>query len=331
MKKSIALLALAFGVTGAFAQDLTSKKGEPILPEAEDWAIGVDANPFLRYAGNFIGGNGLNAAPTFTNYGANQTIVAKKFIDAQNAYRVTFRLGMKNQSFKHEVLQPVASTSAAVNFPTKATTVEDKASSSNSFIGIGVGKEMRKGKTRLQGFYGAEVFIWYSSSKQKFKYANSLTQQNALATLDPDVDANQTAYNTDWNAQAAATFTTTNLGGAGSVANITGVSSSRMLSRKPGGQFGLGVRAFIGAEYFVMPKISIGGEFGWGVGLAMNMKSKTVYEAEGLDAAGNETKQEITVTAKQGMTFLLDTDANATNSATYNLAPSATLRLNFHF
>src|SRR6202008_251000 len=91
MKKSIALLALAFGVTGAFAQDLTSKKGEPILPEAEDWAIGVDANPFLRYVGNFIGGNGLNAAPSFTNYGANQTIVAKKFTDAQNAYRVTFR------------------------------------------------------------------------------------------------------------------------------------------------------------------------------------------------------------------------------------------------
>jgi len=124
MKKSIALLALAFGVTGAFAQDLTSKKGEPILPEAEDWAIGVDAVPFLNYAGNFIGGNGSNSAPTWGNYGANNTIVAKKFTDAQNAYRVIFRLGMRNQSFKNEVLQPVASTSAAVTFPTKAGVVE---------------------------------------------------------------------------------------------------------------------------------------------------------------------------------------------------------------
>jgi hypothetical protein len=42
MKKSIALVALAFGVTSAFAQDLTSKKGEPILPEADDWSVGID-------------------------------------------------------------------------------------------------------------------------------------------------------------------------------------------------------------------------------------------------------------------------------------------------
>jgi len=33
MKKSVLGLALAFGVSSAFAQDLTSKKGEPILPE----------------------------------------------------------------------------------------------------------------------------------------------------------------------------------------------------------------------------------------------------------------------------------------------------------
>ncbi len=329
MKKSIALLALAFGVTGAFAQDLTSKKGEPILPEAEDWAIGVDAVPFLNYAGNFIGGNGSNSAPTWNNYGANNTIVAKKFTDAQNAYRVIFRLGMRNQSFKNEVLQPVASTSAAVTFPTKAGVVEDKASRSSTFIGIGVGMEKRKGKTRLQGFYGADVFIWYSSSKDKFKYANTLVQQNATGTQDPDVDPNNSAYSTDWNSVAASTFTTSNLGSG--ITNITGATSWRKLSEKSGGQFGLGVRAFIGAEYFVMPKISIGGEFGWGLGLAMNLKSKTVYEAEGLDAGGAEQKSEITVTAKRGMQMILDTDRNAANSPSYNIAPSGTLRLNFHF
>ena len=48
MKKSIALVAMAFGVSSAFAQDLTSKKGEPILPEAGDWSIGIDAAPFCK-------------------------------------------------------------------------------------------------------------------------------------------------------------------------------------------------------------------------------------------------------------------------------------------
>ncbi len=325
MKKSIALLALAFGVTGAFAQDLTSKKGEPILPEAEDWSIGVDAVPFLNYAGNFIGGNGSNVAPSWNNYGANQTIVAKKFTDAQNAYRVTFRLGMRSQSWKNEIAAPVASSAAPVNFPTKTTMNEDKASHSSSFIGIGVGMEKRKGKTRLQGFYGADVFVWFSSSKDKFKYGNSLTQG---ATADPNVDA--VTNSTDWSATTASLVITNPNTGTG-LAGQPGTANWRMISNKPGGQFGLGVRAFIGAEYFVMPKISIGGEFGWGVGLAMNLKSKTVYEAEGTDGGGNETKADITVTAKRGMSVILDTDRNATNSASYNLAPSGTLRLNFHF
>ena len=34
MKKSVLVVALAIGVTAAFAQDLTSKKGEKYLPEA---------------------------------------------------------------------------------------------------------------------------------------------------------------------------------------------------------------------------------------------------------------------------------------------------------
>jgi hypothetical protein len=326
MKKSIALLALAFGVTGAFAQDLTSKKGEPILPEADDWAIGVDAVPFLNYAGNFIGGNGSNSAPSWNNYGANQTIVAKKFTDAQNAYRVTFRLGMSNQSWKKDITAPVASTSAPVNFPNKTNMVEDKASHSSSFIGIGVGMEKRKGKTRLQGFYGADVYIWYSSSKNKFKYGNSLTEGT---TADPNIDP--VANSTDWSATTASVVINQANTGSSAIAGQPGVTGWRMTSNKPGGQFGLGVRAFIGAEYFVMPKISIGGEFGFGVGLAMNTKSKTVYEAEGIDGGGNEAKSDITVTAKRGMQVILDTDRNATNSATYNLAPSGTLRLNFHF
>ena len=327
MKKSIALLALAFGVTGAYAQDLTSKKGEPILPEADDWAIGVDANPFLNYLGNFIGGNGSNSALSWNNYGANQTIVAKKFTDAQNAYRVTFRLGMQNQSFKRDITAPVASTSAPVNFPNKTNMVEDKYTHSSSFVGIGVGMEKRKGKTRLQGFYGGEVYIWFSSSKDKFKYGNTLTQG---VSADPNIDPVSNSTNWATVAASSSVIATANTGSSG-IAGQPGVTGWRMTSNKPGGQFGLGLRAFIGAEYFILPKISIGGEFGWGVGLAMNLKSKTMYEAEGIDGGGNEAKSDLEVTAKRGMQWMIDTDRNATNSATYNLSPSGVIRLGFHF
>ena len=332
MKKSIALLALAFGVTNAFAQDLTSKKGEPILPEAEDWAVSVEATPFLNYMGNFFGKTTANAAPTWNNYGANNTIMVKKFTDAQNAYRATFRLGIRNQSWKNEVATPQSSTSAPINFPTRAAMSEDKASHSSTFIGIGVGMEKRKGKTRLQGFYGADVYIWYSSSKDKFKYGNALTQG---ATADPNVSA---ANSTDWSSvsSSSAAITTANIGTNAAPATFQGipnVTGWRKISEKPGGQFGLGLRAFIGAEYFVAPKISIGGEFGWGLGLAMNMKSKTVYEMEGIDGGPVETKADVTITAKRGMELILDTDNNPANRSNYNLAlsPSGALRLNFHF
>jgi hypothetical protein len=60
-------------------------------------------------------------------------------------------------------------------------------------------------------------------------------------------------------------------------ATITGyqqVDAARALKRKTNGRIGVGVRAFIGVEYFVAPKVSIGGEFGWGVGYQLNTKDR---------------------------------------------------------
>ena len=58
MKKKVLFVASLFLATATFAQDgLTSKKGEAYLPEAGDWALGFDANPFLNYAGNMFNGS----------------------------------------------------------------------------------------------------------------------------------------------------------------------------------------------------------------------------------------------------------------------------------
>ena len=68
MKKRVLLVASIFAATFTFAQDgaeLTSKKGETILPEAGDYAIGFNAAPFLNYAGNLFssaGSFGFNPA-----------------------------------------------------------------------------------------------------------------------------------------------------------------------------------------------------------------------------------------------------------------------------
>src|SRR5438067_1348098 len=105
MKKSVLALALAFGVTTAFAQDLTSKKGEPILPEAGDWGIGIDAAPFLNYAGNFFGKTASNSAPTWNFLTSNQTITGRYFADEKTVYRGAVRLGFTSNTLKNYVTQ----------------------------------------------------------------------------------------------------------------------------------------------------------------------------------------------------------------------------------
>ena len=51
-------------------QDLTSKKGETMLPEAGDWAVQFDAAPFLNYAGNLFNAGATAPGADFVNAGA---------------------------------------------------------------------------------------------------------------------------------------------------------------------------------------------------------------------------------------------------------------------
>ena len=95
MKKQCLLLicAISFAFLGN-SQDLTSKKGESMLPEAGDYALGFNAAPFLNYVGNLMN-SGANTSPTadfMTGYDA--AITGKYFKDAQNAYRGSVRIGL---------------------------------------------------------------------------------------------------------------------------------------------------------------------------------------------------------------------------------------------
>ena len=92
-----------------------------------------------------------------------------------------------------------------------------------------------------------------------------------------------------------------------------GAAAGDITEEKAGSTFGLGVRAFVGAEYFVLPKISIGGEFGWGLGFSSTGASETTIQ--GADA----------VTGGKSSSFGLDTDNNA-----FGVAPAAVL-VHFHF
>ncbi len=288
MRKQITTvaMALAFGLFTANAQDLTSKKGEPILPEEGDWGIGIDATPFLNYAGNFFGKTGANAAPSWNYLTTNNTIVGKYFKDATTAYRAAIRLGFGSQKAANYVNDDT-NTTPDPKF------VQDTRTVSYNGIGLSGGIEMRKGKTRLQGYYGGELGIFIGGSKEKYTYGNAFTNGNTMPT------------STDWT-------------------TMNGVAmSSRNTEVKYGSTFAFGLRGFIGAEYFVLPKMSIGGEFGWGISFKSTGEGQVTTEY--WDLVDNAVKTQTSKTGKSS-SFALDTDNN--NSV---FGPAATLRLNLYF
>ena len=154
---------------GLYAQDLTSKKGENYLPESGDWAIGFDATSFLNYAGNLL--NAGAVAPTASEPMIAQTVYGKMFTDDNQAYRLTLGVNMLNDKVSTLVdgLESDGSTTGSM--------VTDEVKTSMTMIALGLGKEYRRGSTRLQGLYGAEAMITLTGGKTQYTYGNSIKSE----------------------------------------------------------------------------------------------------------------------------------------------------------
>jgi len=333
MKKISYFLFATICCVNVYSQDLTSKKGEPILPEAGDWSIGIDANPFLNYLGNFFNKsatttsgtttvNSPNQAPSWNFLTANQIITGKYFIDEKTAYRGSLRIGFNGNTIREtKADRSLTPNSASSNgFPNSAFMIENSVKYSNTTIGLSVGIEKRKGKTRLQGYYGAEAGFYVNAQKRTYKYGNALAVN--LSPTGPTQPTNVWASSAD------------NIAGLGNVVSADGIfqgttsaDTARLTKFKNGTTISFGVRAFLGAEYFIFPKISIGGEFGWGLALSTTGKSESSYEAVG-KTGGSSINQigTTTITGGRQGSFALDTDGK--NSV---WGPVGSLRLNLYF
>jgi hypothetical protein len=157
---------------------------------------------------------------------------------------------------------------------------------------LAFGKEFRRGRTRLQGFCGFEGIIGITTGSTNYTYGNQYTNLNTSATT------------TDFE-------TTTALGYASSAAN------SRVKQDKTGTGIRIGARGFIGAEYFIFPKLSLGFEFGWSI-MYSNVNDGSV-SVESFDNINNSVKNKtLSKSGKSG--FGVDND----NSG-------GSMLLSFHF
>lgn len=279
MKKIVFALALGCGVSlGSFAQSddyvgdvdtdkLVSKKGVPILPESEDIGLTINGTPFINAITGIFGDSNARFNPNNQLFGfvnGRQTIRVKYFTDANTAYRVGVNIGYTSNTYNSNIAQAGA----------PAETVEDKLTRTTSRIELLGGIEMRRGKGRLQGYYGGQARIGLGDGeKEKYTYGNDYSQAD-------NNDLGDATLQTD--------FSTIDPQG-----EINLVGTSRTTESKTSGGFRIGADAFIGVEYFFAPKISIGGEFTWGITYDTGGKVTTTTEQENAAANGvDETETE---------------------------------------
>jgi hypothetical protein len=186
MKKLFLSLALASAVAFANAQDMTSKKGVPILPESGDWSISFDAKPIINYFGNLANGDSDNSTTINWADPNGMTIVGKMIRDNDVALRGKLRIGINSRTT--ESIVPTADPNAPAN---TMVTNEMKVSSMN--IGLAGGIQKYRGKGRLKGYYGAELgFSIGSGSDTTFTYGDPLDSNWNAGPRVTEIDAGGT-------------------------------------------------------------------------------------------------------------------------------------------
>jgi hypothetical protein len=219
-------LAFALLTSVTYAQEpLTSKNGEAILPVAGDFALGFNAVPLINIIGNPTAG----ANKFIGNMFSSNVVFGKYMLTDNAAVRASFNVNINNFTNRNFVFDNTANSPDSL--------VTDRIDLNSQVYVFGAGYEMRRGKGRIQAIYGGDVVFLLSRSSREYSYGN------AFGIL------NQAPTSTVWSS-------------AGNVINEQSIGE-RLVSQTSGRTVGVGVRPFIGIEYFFAPSISIGAEFGF--------------------------------------------------------------------
>ncbi len=239
--------------------EVVNKKGVSILPKAGDFALGIDASPFINLVGNMIRINDFTGPfndPSAFNFVDGSSIYAKYFLTDKTAVRARIDIMSSSQTLFNAV-------DDNDNDDNPYATVTDKWEHKENGINLGLGYEMRRGKGRVQAFYGGELNIRFGGkSEDIYEYGNSMNTDNNFPT---------TTY--DW------------------YSGLSYDTSNRITDERTDSGFGVGMRGFVGIEYFIFPMISVGGEFGWGFSYDKSGEETTISEVWDFDDDVKETSE----------------------------------------
>jgi hypothetical protein len=149
-------------------------------------------------------------------------------------------------------------------------------------VNFSVGIEKRKGHGRLQGYYGGEFMFGLAGVAPKSTYTYA-------------VEFDSTSFNN------------------GTLVDYNGtpIANNRIESTKGGNSISFGVRGFIGVEYFVAPKFSIGAEYGLGLRYVTTSAATSTMKTFNATTGAVEDVTMTTAGKTSGLTFATDNFAGA--------------------
>ena len=290
MKKSILLTGLLIASLCSAAVTVSAKDGKEkkdvseYLPEAGDFAISVSANPFINFVGNIFNNTVNQAIGTFGGdpYDVVDINQPAPAVSIAGEYMLTDELGLRvNLGWIHDANTQndyVPDDAELKNNPLSGKKLTDSFITRRSGGSFSAAIEYRVGKRRVQGVFSAGLMYAFSYDRTKYTYGNAITEINQ-------------------NPSAAFQHS--------EVAQVPdGFSSMRYLSKfndSPSNYAGLILSA--GIEWFVAPKVSIGGEVN--ISALYNWTKATYYTGEGFNTISNavETWTELESPSSHGFSF----------------------------
>lgn len=252
---------------------LTAQDEKDYLPKAGDLAVGIDMQPVYTFFGNLANGDAGN---TLGQFGGEDplgltgiSIMGKYMLDNTTALRV-------NVGINKNVTNTYSYSIDDIRYiePLSEAKVQDLNKFNSAAYSLAAGIEFRRGKNRIQGYLGADLVFGLEKEHYHFSYGNAITEVNQRPS--------RTAYN---NVP----------GGFPSAPNIANVGywNGTYATESYMSNILAGVAGRVGVEYFIVPKLSFGGEVSLLIGERFQKQSYTKSEGYNPTTAQVETHTEL--------------------------------------
>lgn len=221
-----------------------SKNLDDILPKAGDLALGLDGSPIFQYFGNMFNNSTNNDPKTYLS-NVSPIVYMRYYLSDKLAVRA--RIQWRGKKTIHTVQVP--DQSALAKDPLSAAKVEDRMVARVNSWHFGAGAQYFRGYGRLRGFVGGDLDYTVGRDVDRFYYGNKMTADNK----------------------------------APMTGDFSGMSSpsakaQRSLVLNNGWEHNIGLAAFVGVEYYFLPKMCVGVESGATMSATLRGRAKTYSE-----------------------------------------------------